>query len=297
MESLAGNEMKNVSYAVFGCGHHDWIQTFQQIPKLVNSTLEQLGGNRLLPLATTDAADRDMFSDFEIWEDESLWPALQEKYGAEDNADATGEGITVDITMPRKATLRQDVEEAIVLSNTTLTKSGSVKKHIEIQLPTGMTYRAGDYLAVLPFNPKTTVSRTFKRFQLSWDAMLKINSDRPTSLPTDITISAADVLRAYVELSQPATKRNIQALAEATQIKNTTEQLQNLAGDDYQEMITAKRVSIIDLLEQFPAISLPFGAFLGMLPPMRVRQYSCRRMRPGTIPRFHSRACCHDCRW
>ncbi|PTB40939.1 hypothetical protein M441DRAFT_58401 [Trichoderma asperellum CBS 433.97] len=274
IESLAGNEMKNVSYAVFGCGHHDWIQTFQRIPKLVDSTLNKLGGNRLLPIATTDAANRDMFSDFETWEDESLWPTLQEKYGAEDNADATGEGITVDITTPRKATLRQDVEEAVVLSNTTLTRSGSTKKHIEIQLPTGMTYRAGDYLAVLPFNPKTTVSRAFKRFHLSWDAMLKISSDRPTSLPTDVPISAADVLRAYVELSQPATRKNIQALAGATQDTDTIKQLQNLAGDNYQEMITAKRVSIIDLLEEFPAVSLPFGAFLGMLPPMRVRQYS-----------------------
>lgn len=207
MESLKGKEMENLSYAVFGCGHHDWVQTFHRIPKLVDSTLEKLGGNRILPLATTDAADRDMFSDFETWEDESLWPALQKKYGAEDSADATGEDLSVDITVPRKTTLRQDVEEAIVLSTKTLTDAGSLKKHIEIQLPTGMTYRAGDYLAILPFNPKNTVSRVFKRFQLSWDAMLKISSDRPTTLPTDAAVSAADLLGAYVELSQPATKR------------------------------------------------------------------------------------------
>ncbi|KAK2595921.1 hypothetical protein QQS21_006516 [Conoideocrella luteorostrata] len=274
MENLKGKEMDGVSYAVFGCGHHDWVQTFHRIPKLVDAKLQQLGGDRLLPLATTDAAHRDMFSDFETWEDESLWPALQRKYGAEDIADASGFGLDVDISFPRKTTLRQDVEEAIVLSTQTLTESGSVKKHIEVQLPTGMTYRAGDYLAVLPFNPKLTVSRVFKRFQLSWDAMLKISSDRPTSLPTDAPLSAADVLGAYVELSQPATKRNMQTLADATQDRDIVEQLQKLAGHDYVEMVSAKRVSILDLLERFPAISLPFGAFLGMLPPMRVRQYS-----------------------
>ncbi|KAH0600561.1 hypothetical protein MHUMG1_01559 [Metarhizium humberi] len=274
IESLKGKEMENVAYTVFGCGHHDWVQTFHRIPKLVDSTLEKLGGNRILPLATTDAADRDMFSDFEAWEDNSLWPALQEKYGAEDSADATGDALSVEISVPRKTTLRQDVEEAIVISTKTLTDAGSVKKHIEIQLPTNMTYRAGDYLAVLPFNPKSTVSRVFKRFQLSWDAMLKIHSERPTSLPTEATVSASDVLGAYVELSQPATKRNLQSLIEATQDKDTVEQLKKLAGDDYQDKISSKRVSILDLLEKFPAISLPFGAFLGMLPPMRVRQYS-----------------------
>ena len=65
MESLVGQEMDGLSYAVFGCGHHDWVQTFQRVPRLVDSTLEKLGGSRIMPLATTDAADRDMFSDFE----------------------------------------------------------------------------------------------------------------------------------------------------------------------------------------------------------------------------------------
>lgn len=207
LESLKGKEMENVSYAVFGCGHHDWVQTFQRIPKLVDSSLEQLGGSRILPLSTTDAADRDMFSDFEMWEDEALWPALREKYGTEDSAETSGSGISIEISTPRKTTLRQDVEEALVISASKLTKSGAEKRHIEVQLPTGMTYTAGDYLAVLPFNPKDTVSRVFRRFQLSWDSTLKITSDRPTTLPTNCVISAADVLSAYVELSQPATKR------------------------------------------------------------------------------------------
>lgn len=66
--------------------------------------------------------------------------------------------------------------------------------------------------------------------------------------------------------------QNLQTLIEATQDKDTVEQLKKLAGDDYQDKISSKRVSILDLLEKFPAISLPFGAFLGMLPPMRVRQ-------------------------
>ncbi|KAL7789003.1 cytochrome P450 [Trichoderma ceciliae] len=275
IESLKGNELDGVSYAVFGCGHHDWIQTFHRIPNLVDSTLEHRGGARLVPLATTDAADRDMFSDFEAWEDESLWPALKDKYGATaDSTEGVGGGLIVDVSLPRKSTLRQDVEEAIVTDAKILTVSGSTKNHIEIRLPTGMTYRSGDYLAVLPFNPKDTVSRVFRRFKLSWDAVLTIHSDRPTTLPTDTPVSANDVLRAYVELSQPATKRNISVLIEATQNEELKAQLEKLAGDDYQQEIGAKRVSVLDLLERLPSLELPLDSYLAMLPPMRVRQYS-----------------------
>nr|WVH32641.1 cytochrome P450 [Trichoderma asperellum] len=250
IESLKGNELEGVSYAVFGCGHHDWVQTFHRIPKLVDSTLEERGATRLVPLATTDAADRDMFSDFEAWEDESLWPALKEKYGAAaDSTEGVGGGLVVDVSLPRKSTLRQDVEEAIVTSAKTLTASGPAKNHIEVQLPTGMTYRSGDYLAVLPFNPKDTVSRVFRRFKLSWDAVLTIHSDGPTTLPTDTPISANDVLRAYVELSQPATKRNISVLVDVTQDEELKAKLEKLAGDDYQQEISAKRISVLDLLE------------------------------------------------
>ncbi|KAH7136528.1 cytochrome P450 [Dactylonectria macrodidyma] len=275
IENLKGNEMDNVAYAVFGCGHHDWTQTFHRVPKLVDSTLEKLGGARIVAMGSADAASSDMFSDFETWEDDVLWPALKEKYGASETVDLVGaQALTVEVTTPRKATLRQDVEEALVVSTKTLTASGPPKKHIEIQLPTGMSYKSGDYLAILPINPKATVARVFRRFQLAWDAALKIQSDRPTTLPTNVPISARDVLGAYVELSQPATKRNILALAEATENKSVIHELEKLASDDYQDAIVAKKVSVLELLEKYPSIPFPISSYLAMLPPMRVRQYS-----------------------
>ncbi|RGP76777.1 bifunctional p-450:nadph-p450 reductase [Fusarium longipes] len=274
MEDLTGNEMEKVSYAVFGCGHHDWVDTFLRIPKLVDSTLEKRGGTRLVPMGSADAATSDMFSDFEAWEDTVLWPGLKEKYNVADDESNGQRGLLVEVTTPRKTTLRQDVEEALVVSEKTLTKSGPAKKHIEIQLPSGMTYKAGDYLAILPLNPRKTVSRVFRRFSLAWDSFLKIQSDGPTTLPTNVAISAFDVFSAYVELSQPATKRNILALAEATEDKNTIQELERLAGDAYHDDVSAKKVSVLDLLEKYPAVALPISSYLAMLPPMRVRQYS-----------------------
>lgn len=61
-------------------------------------------------------------------------------------------------------------------------------------------------------------------------------------------------------------------MAEVTEDKAVIEKLGALAGDDYHEQISSKRVSVLDLLERFPSIALPLGNFLSMLPPMRVRQ-------------------------
>lgn len=50
------------------------------------------------------------------------------------------------------------------------------------------------------------------------------------------------------------------------------EELTRLANDGYAEEISAKRTSILDLLERFTSIQLPLGVFLSMMPTMRVRQ-------------------------
>ncbi|KAK2772190.1 bifunctional p-450:NADPH-p450 reductase [Colletotrichum kahawae] len=269
--------LKGVNYAVFGCGHKDWVQTFHRIPKLVDTTLEQLGASRLAEAGLTDASTGEVFTNFETWEDDVLWPALTSKYNTTSADDSKTKGVDVTISNPRTSTLRQDVKEASVVKTETLTKGGdprSIKKHIEIKLPEGMTYTAGDYLAVLPINPKETVHRAMRRFHLARDAHLSIKTDGPTSLPIDTSIPADDILSHYVELSQPATKRNLLALAEYVKDEETKANLTRLSGDAYADEISTKRVSVLDLLERHPSIDLPIGVFLTMLPPMRVRQYS-----------------------
>jgi cytochrome P450/NADPH-cytochrome P450 reductase len=275
--TLKADELKDVTYAVFGCGHRDWAKTFHQVPKYLNATLAEHGATRIVDMGGTDAAKGDIFTDFETWEDKILWPAMREKYGS---SEAEGEGsleatVDVEISSPRSTILRQDVREARVEEVQTLSGSGvAAKKHIEISLPSDMTYSAGDYLAILPLNPKKSIHRAMKYFGLSWDSMLKITSEGPTTLPTDTPISATDVLGAYVELAQPASKRNILALADATRDESTSKELSRLADEAFTNEITAKRVSVLDLLERFPSVQLPLGVFLKMQPPMRVRQYS-----------------------
>jgi cytochrome P450/NADPH-cytochrome P450 reductase len=168
------------------------------------SGFEEHGATKIAELGTGDVAAGDIFEDFDKWQDEQLWPSL----GGEIDADEES-GIEIEIdTDSRRSTLRQDVKEGIIISNEVLTAQGEPeKRHIALKLPTGMTYKVGDYLAVLPMNNQKTIRRVLKHYGLPWDAMLTIKVGANTTLPTGHPISAMDVLGAYVELSQPATRK------------------------------------------------------------------------------------------
>lgn len=272
LRNLTGQEAKDVPYALFGVGNREWSQTFHSIPKLIDRTLEERGAEQLAATGFTDVSENDPFGDFENWEDETLWPAMKERYArSKPDSELPDNRLSVQVTMPRSATLRQETREAIVTATRILTAPGTtpVKKHIEIRLATGTAYRAGDYLAILPLNPRHIVERVFRRFELAWDAALVIKGDKLLPLPIDQPTSAWDVFTSYVELGQPATKRNILALAQCAQDFNEQTRLEELSED---RSIMKKRISVLDLLDEFPSAKLPIAQFLSFLPPMRIRQ-------------------------
>ncbi|KAM0427913.1 hypothetical protein ACHAPT_007372 [Fusarium lateritium] len=268
LKNLEGKTLGEVSYAVFGVGHREWSQTFHKVPKLVDSALLEHGARRVAEIGLTDTSDRDPFTDFETWEDNILWPALQRECAVSGPERVVAQpDLSVRVSMPRSSTLRQDVNEAVVTATRDLSGPGvPLKKHLEIALPSETSYRAGDYLCILPINPRETVSRVFRHFKLSWDAVLTIEGEKRVALPMSQPTSAWNVLSAYVELAQPATKRNILSLAEYTLDQETKKSLQDLAGDKLQEEVTKKRVSVMDLLERFPRIELPLAPSIASSP-------------------------------
>ncbi|KAI1385134.1 bifunctional P-450:NADPH-P450 reductase [Hypoxylon trugodes] len=265
------------SFAVFGCGHHDWAQTFHRIPKLVDMRLGELGAMRVAEIGLADAAGEDVFVAFETWEDNVLWPALntlQGNDGVEASSKTRVAPLKVQVSNTRSSILKQNVSEAKVLATRLLTANGEpVKKQVDVRLPLGLAYRPGDYLTVLPINPKETVQRIMRRFELPGDASIKIEGTG-VRLPTNELVPAHSILSDFVELTQPATKRNIHVLADAADTEEDREKLKSLATNDYEAEILAKRTSVLDLLEAYSSIKIDLGSFLAMLPPMRCRQYS-----------------------
>lgn len=216
------SSMDKVQYTVFGCGHReylnqtemneladdligDWSQTFHRVPKLVDGLMTDLGAQRIAPFGSADAAKGDMYGDFEDWLDNSLWKSLSPDSAVE----PLNSSMDIEIsTSARASNLRYDVSLAIVKANYVLTKEGEpVKCHMDIELPSDMPYQCGDYLAILPQNSEKSVKRVMGRFGLPWDAVATLKTTGPSTIPTNTPIPVFDILRSYVELSQPATKR------------------------------------------------------------------------------------------
>jgi cytochrome P450/NADPH-cytochrome P450 reductase len=69
------NDLGDVSFAVFGAGNHEWAQTYQRIPKLIDAVLEKRGAKRLSALGEGDAGGNNFLESFNEWE-ENLWTVL-----------------------------------------------------------------------------------------------------------------------------------------------------------------------------------------------------------------------------
>ncbi|KAJ1303594.1 hypothetical protein OPQ81_011777 [Rhizoctonia solani] len=266
-------DLKDVSYAVFGAGNRDWVHTYQRIPRLIDATLEQKGAKRLLERGEADAGGDGFSESFDEWE-EKFWTVLSKEYDVE----AKGPQTTgVDIKFlgaptDRAAALRQpDSRLGLVVENRLLTAPNvPAKRHIEFELPEGMTYQAGDYLAILPLNPPEYIRRVLSRFKVSAEQRIVISAAGPTTLPAGKQISLVEVLAGFVEIGQPATKRNISTLLEFAKDPNDRSALESMFSDGLQ----SQPHSMLDLLEKYPRIDLPLGVFIASLPSMRLRQYS-----------------------
>ncbi|GKZ34390.1 hypothetical protein AbraIFM66950_004621 [Aspergillus brasiliensis] len=282
LESGKVPALQGISYAVFGCGHHDWTQTFYRIPTLIDELMHKAGATRLAPRGTANAAVSDLFSDLEAWEETSLLPGLREasllsssSSNSSDSLDSPNpHQLQISLSKPRRIDLHKGLIEARVTAVRILTSPDTPeKRHVEFCFQGDATLRPGDHLNVLPVNPPSTVLRVLAQFNLAPDYSITINSFNTLGLPQATPVSASEVFSSYVELSQPATRNNLRILAATAQSDADKQELVHLQ-DSYDSLVRDKRVSVLDLLEQFPSISLPIAAYISMLPALRVRTYS-----------------------
>lgn len=280
-EQLGTDALAGLRFAVFGCGNRQWSRTYQAVPKRVDAALRKAGAVRIGERGEGDA-DSDLFGSFDNWLSK-LWEELGTAFEQAEPAKVADTALKVEVLRNARAhALRlAEMDHATVIENRELVwmdaPNARSKRHIEIALPPGMSYRAGDYLAVLARNPDTQIDRVLRRFALPADAQLML--ERPSAnhggaLPLGRPVAAVDLLANYVELGQPATRAQVTALAAATGCPPERAQLERLASNDYEAEVLARRVSVIDLLDRFQACELSLAAYLSMLPPIRARQYS-----------------------
>lgn len=282
IEGMDPDSMRGLSYALFGCGNRQWARTYQAVPKRIDSAMQRGGATRIGERGEADAGG-DFFGAFDDWH-AALWSDLAGAFGKSTLDSSPVETELTAQILPSGCTdtlQLHNVKHGSIRVNRELVNQSTIgarsKRHIEIELPEGACYRAGDYLSVLASNPPTSVDRALRRFLLPNDAHVLLDSSAPTSthLPLGRPIAVHDLLSHYVELSQPATRAHVTALARTTRCPPEKAELDSLCTPEvFPDAVLAKRLSLLDLLERYQSCSITFAQFLGMLPAMRTRQYS-----------------------
>src|SRR5688500_2142812 len=100
-------------------------------------------------------------------------------------------------------------------------------------------------MVILPLNNLRTVARVIRRFNLSPDDNITITGTNKTFLNPDMPITIFNLLMTSVELSTPASQKQIQMLAESTPENDRSKLLDLTKDDTYKTEVLPKRFSIL----------------------------------------------------
>ncbi len=289
---LPKDAFAKVRYAVFGCGNSDWAATYQSIPRMIDEQLAAHGARSVYARGEGDARS-DLDGQFESWF-ARLAPLATKEFGLESNFSRSADDeplykiepvapsavnaiVALGGVAPMKVLVNSELQ-----NKTGANASDRSTRHIEVQLPSDISYRVGDHLSVVPRNDPALVDSVARRFGfLPADQIrLQVAEGRRAQLPVGDTVSVGRLLSEFVELQQVATRKQIQIMSEHTRCPVTKPKLLAYLGDDaassehYRSDILAKRKSVFDLLEEHPACELPFHAYLEMLSLLAPRYYS-----------------------
>ncbi len=287
----AGTSAAGVRYTVFGCGNRDWAATYQAVPTRIDAALEARGAIRVYPRGEGDARG-DFDAQFEAWY-AGLWDALGAALGLDAaKTEVAGGGPRLAVELEQRRTASPILQSyrgqaAIVRVNRELTAragtpGGRSVRHIEITLPPGLTYAAGDHLGVLPRNDVSVINRVIARFGLDAGQYVTLTATGtvPTHLPVGEPYPLLGILAGCVELQDVASRAGLAAMAAHLPEGPARDELAGLAGTDdeatarYREKIGVPRRTLLELLEEHPECDLPFAEYLDLLAPLRPRYYS-----------------------
>jgi cytochrome P450/NADPH-cytochrome P450 reductase len=290
--SLPPDAFAGVEYSVFGCGNRDWAATYQAIPTLIDAELAKHGAKRSYRRGEGDARG-DFDGDYSAWH-AGLFPSLAAALHLPERVvEAQAPGPRFSLSFINKLAASPIVRSysavaMTVRANRELQRrdcerpSERSTRHLEIALPPGLAYSAGDHLGIVPRNGVDMIRRVLLRFRLDPSLYVTItpNANFATHLPINEPVPLLGVLANRIELQDVATRAQLAALAAHAEDAAERHTLLAPAGDDeasrarYREQVFAMRKSVLDLLDEFPSCRLPFETFLDLMAPLRPRYYS-----------------------
>ena len=196
-----------------------------------------------------------------------------------------------------------DTVEARVRVCRELQAAGSPKRtrHLEISLPPGVTYTAGDHLGVCPKNDEERVERLARHLGAALDGLFMVPKTMTVSaVPKDVVHQVRNVLTNLIDITSRPTVPLLDLLlekvtnpAERSRLVEIRDVLQTPDGAGGTESplratIDAGGYDVLRLLDEFPSCSLNIFEFLQVAHPLRPRYYST-----SSSPRIHGDGVAH----
>lgn len=285
-----GPRLDGLRFAVLGCGNSQWRSSYQRFPRSVHDRLVARGAVPLVPRGECDA-DGDFDRSAEAWI-EAFWPAVAQALGSRAEAGESTLRYEVQVVnyagaadntpFASRCSVHGRAAYATVLASRELLSDAAARstRHIELRLPDGLSYEAGDHLAVFPENPLDLVKAAAQRCgrRVTDVVVLAAKGGGPAHLPTGVPVTVRELLGRHVDLAGPCTVRELRALARRTACPPERDSLLALAGGQGTPPAT-----LVEALQRFPSVDADLSLLLSVRPLIKARFYSIASA-PGAGP-------------
>jgi cytochrome P450/NADPH-cytochrome P450 reductase len=313
---------RHCKYLVWGLGNSQW-NAFLAFPRYVDARLAELGAEPLVELAYGDVGSPTWERLHAEWNGR-VWPTLlrlsearpTEAAAARVAAEhaAAGALTGADSNTAMAISLgRADTTPRVLLVPTILTnpvgaetievRAGGCRelqaeasprrtRHVELALPPGVGYRAGDHLGICPKNDEEQVERLARRLGAALDSLFMVPKTlNVRAVPKGVVLQVRNVLTNLVDITGRPTVQLLElklekatAPAERSRLEEILGVLQRPDGPDspLRAAVDTGAYDVLRLLDEFRSCTLNIFEFLQVAQPLRPRYYS-----PSSSPRAH----------
>ncbi len=281
LEFLEQGRLKGVQFAVLGCGDMNWANTYQAVPRWIDEQLSIKGAKRFSLRGEVDGSG-DYEKQLEDWM-EQVWSDVLIALGKDKNGSKEEDASKISIEFVNSFVhipLAQSYEAVhgtiLKVYEEETSDFTKINRVVEITLPAGVNYEAGDRVGIFPTNKKQDVNRLLKRYgwKPSDHVILSGDPQANAHLPMDQPVSLNTLLRHSINLVEVATPDQIHELATYTVCPPHKVELNAcLEKSVYEEQIVKKQITLLDLLEKYEACELPFNRLLEIASPLQPRLF------------------------
>ena len=319
---------RNCRYLVWGLGNSQW-NAFMAFPRYVHTKLSELGAEPIADLAFGDVGSP-------VWEhlhaewNARVWPLLLElsdarrteaaamRVAAErtaanrlTNADsntAMAMSLSPAESAPRVLlaptiytnTVGAETFDARVRACRDLQPPGASKRtrHVEVALPPGHRYRAGDHLGICPKNDEERVERLARHLGAALDGLFMVPKALDVSVvPKGVVLHVRNVLTNLVDIDGRPTVALLELLLQKVSHAGERSRLEQIMGvlqfpdgaeSLLREQVASGAYNVLQLLDESPSCTLNIFEFLQVAQPLRPRYYST-----SSSPQIHGEDVAH----